>query len=88
MLFLVSARRPTAEFGGVDSGMTGEFAGTIAHLFFSMVTQFDNYQHRNHMGVRPDCARRRVDLVASPRTARRLPTGGWTLQAPVLRCGD
>jgi hypothetical protein len=35
-------RRPTAEFGVVDSGLAAEFAGTIAHLFFSMATQFDN----------------------------------------------
>jgi hypothetical protein len=26
-------RRPTAEFGGVGSGLAGEFDGTIAHLF-------------------------------------------------------
>jgi hypothetical protein len=66
MLYLVSARRPTAEFGGAGSGLAGEFAGTIPQLFFSMATQFGNYQHRNHMGVRPRCSRQRVDLVASP----------------------
>jgi len=50
-LQVVVARWPAAEFGGVGSGLAGEFDSTIPHLFFSMATQFDNYQHRNHIGV-------------------------------------
>jgi len=48
---VVLTHRPTAEFGGVGSGLAGEFDGTIPHLFFSTARQFDNLQHRNHIGV-------------------------------------
>jgi hypothetical protein len=70
-LVSVLTRRLTAEFGGVGSGLAGEFGGTISHLFFSIATQFANYQHRNYMGVPPGYARRRVDFAGSARMARR-----------------
>jgi hypothetical protein len=56
---------PAAEFGGVGSGLAGEFDGAIPHLLFSMATQFGNYQHRNYISIGQSRARRRVDLVGS-----------------------